>query len=131
MVPEYGSQRRILSVFLYTCPLVHDRTLLPPGSTELGPVTVCTPLSTATGLGSHSHHCTEVCCPVTFSTELFSQTDRYFKFLVDSYFSKLGNGESSNAKGGIQLIRYLREYLAVHSVLGRTWSLPLKAAALT
>lgn len=58
------------------------------------------------------------CCPDTFSTELFSQTDRYFKVLMDSYFSKLGNGESSNTKVGIQLSRYLRGYLAVHSVLG-------------
>lgn len=75
--------------------------------------TACTPPSIAPGLGSHCHRCTGVCgscCPVTFSTELFSQADRYFKVYMDSYFSKLGNGESSNTKGGIHLSRYLWVY---------------------
>lgn len=101
----------------YTCSLAHDRPSCHQGLPWTGaPCFLDWPLSVnhhplPQGWVAHSHHCTGVygsCCPVIFSTGLFSQADRYFKVLMDSYFSKLGNGESSNTKGRIQHSRYLR-----------------------
>lgn len=118
LVPIYGGQKMMLSVFLYPYLLAPD----PPVNrvchwTWNWPFCLDWPLVPTAQLTFlqywgyrtiHHWYWSSVALNDTCSTELFLQADRHFKVLVDLYFSKLGNGETSNTKGAVEFSRYLR-----------------------